>query len=161
MLLTIDSQIWIYYFDPNAKENKNVEKWFEGILAKEEIMLSSIIPLEVAHNLYAVPDLDKLSTENLILKWVTQENITFIPVDTNIMLLALELLKANRSKGIGGRDCLILASMLAKDVEALVTHDKNLLKITSLLRIDPVFVPPLILNKGEEFNDSTFVSKKN
>ncbi|MBN1329317.1 MAG: PIN domain-containing protein [Candidatus Heimdallarchaeota archaeon] len=160
MLLTIDSQIWIYYFDPNAKENESVEKWFEGILAKEQIMLSSIIPLEVAHNLYAVPNLDKLSTENLILKWVTQENITFIHVDTNIMLLALELLKANRSKGVGGRDCLILASMLAKGVETIVTHDKNLLRITSFLRIDPVFDPPLIISKGTEFTESKFASPK-
>ncbi len=159
-MIAIDSQIWIYYFDPNAIANTSVQKWFEGILANEQIMLSTIIPLEVSHNLYAVPKLDKISTEKLILKWVTQENITFVPVDTDIMLIALELLKSNRSKGVGGRDCLILASMLSKDVETIVTNDKNLLRITSLLRIDPVFDPPLILNKGKEFDESKFASLK-
>ena len=157
-MLSIDSQIWIYFFDPNAKENTNVQKWFKEIMETEVVLLSTIIPLEVSHNLYAIPNLDKFSTENLILKWVTQENILFVPVDNDVMLLELEILKSNRSKGVGGRDCLILASMLAKDVETIVTHDKNLLRITSLHRIDPVFDPPLILNKGEEFDDSKWVS---
>ncbi|MHA1245557.1 MAG: type II toxin-antitoxin system VapC family toxin [Candidatus Heimdallarchaeota archaeon] len=159
-MITIDSQIWIYFFDPNALENTNVQKWFKGILAKEQILLSTIIPLEVSHNLYAVPKLDKISIENLILNWVTQENITFVSIDNHVMLLALELLKLNRVKGIGGRDCLILASMLEKDVETIVTNDKNLLRIPNLLRIDPVFDPPLILTKGEAFDESKFVSLK-
>lgn len=159
-MITIDSQIWIYYFDPNARENANVQKWFEGIMVKEQIMLSAIVPLEVSHNLYAVPKLDKKSTESLILKWISQENITFVSIDNQLMLLALELLKSNRDKGVGGRDCLILASMLVKDVETIVTHDKNLLRMSSLHRIDPVFNPPLILKKGEVFDESKFVSQR-
>lgn len=159
-MITIDSQIWIYCFDPNANENTNVQKWFEGIMPKEQIILSTIIPLEVSHNLYAVPKLDKISTESLILKWLTQENISFVPIDHHLMLLALELLKSNRSKGIGGRDCLILASMLTKDVETIATNDKNLLRMSSLHRIDPVFDPPLILQKGEIFDESKFTSLK-
>jgi len=161
MMLTIDSQIWIYYFDPNAKENTNVQKWFEEAMLNEQIILSTLIPLEVSHNLYAVPKIDKISTENLILNWVTQENINFVSIDNHIMLLALELLKSNRSKGIGGRDCLILASMLTKDVETIVTNDKNLLRIESLRRIDPVFDPPLILSKGEAFDESKFTLHNN
>lgn len=158
-MITIDSQIWIYCFDSNAKENTNVQKWFEEVLLKEQIMLSTIIPLEVSHNLYAVPKIDKNSTENLILNWITLENINFVSIDSHIMLIALELLKANRGKGIGGRDCLILASMLTKDIETIVTNDKNLLRIESLRRIDPVFDPPLILNKGEVFDESKYTSR--
>ncbi len=150
-MITIDSQIWIYYFDPNAPENPNVQKWMNSILPRETIILSTIIPMEVAHNLYAVPKVSKNDIEDLILKWITQENITIVDADQHNMLIALELIKSNRSKGIGGRDCIILASILNQDVETLVTHDKNILRVQNLHRIDPVFDPPLILGKGEEY----------
>ena len=153
-MITIDSQIWIYYFDPNAPENSNIKKWIEPVLLKEKILLSTVIPLEVSHNLYAVPKANKNDIENLILKWISQEYIEFVEADQQTMLIALEILKNNRSKGIGGRDCLILASMLNFGVETIVTHDKNLLRIQNLNRIDPVFDPPLILNKGEKFDES-------
>ena len=152
-MITIDSQIWIYYFDPNALENLNVQKWMNSMLPNETMILSTIIPMEVAHNLYAVPKIDKDEVEDFILKWITQENITIVDADQHNMLIALELLKSNRSRGIGGRDCLILASMLTQDVETLVTHDKNLLRVRTLQRIDPVIDPPLILNKGEEYEE--------
>ena len=100
-----------------------------------------------------MPKANKNDIENLILKWISQEYIEFVEADQQTMLIALEILKNNRSKGIGGRDCLILASMLNSDVETIVAHDKNLLRIQNLNRIDPVFDPPLILNKGEEFDE--------
>lgn len=155
-MITIDSQIWIYYFDPNAPENSNIKKWIEPVLSKEKILLSTVIPLEVSHNLYAVPKVNKNDIENLILKWISQEYIEFVEADQQTMLIALEILKNNRSKGIGGKNCLILASMLNSGVETIVTHDKNLLRIQNLRRIDPVIDPPLILNKGEEFDESKF-----
>lgn len=150
-MITIDSQIWIYYFDPNAHENSNVQKWMNSILPNEIVVLSTIIPLEVAHNLYAVPKVNKDDIEELILKWITQENITIVDADLHNMLIALELVKSNRGKGIGGRDCFILASMLNQDVHTLVTNDKNMLRVQNLDRINPVFDPPLILRKGEEY----------
>ena len=150
-MITIDSQIWIYFFDPNAPENPNVQKWMNSTLLNETIILSTIIALEVAHNLYAVPKVNKDDIEKLILKWITQENITIIDADQHNMLIALELLKFNRSKGIGGRDCFILASMLNQNVQTLVTNDKNMLRVQNLHRINPVFDPPSILHKGEEY----------
>ncbi len=56
-MITIDSQIWIYYWDINALEHENVEIWLngknnDGILFKEEIVLSAIIPIEVGHHLF-------------------------------------------------------------------------------------------------------------
>ncbi len=47
-MLSIDSQILIYYFDPHSKEYANIVKWFEEILVSEEIFLSAIVPIEVA-----------------------------------------------------------------------------------------------------------------
>ena len=55
-MITIDSQIWIYYWDINAPEHDNIKTWLngtekDGTLFMEEIILSSIIPIEVAHHL--------------------------------------------------------------------------------------------------------------
>ncbi len=51
-MITIDSQIWIYYWDSNAKEHKNITNWLNGknkngILFNKDIILSAIIPVEV------------------------------------------------------------------------------------------------------------------
>ena len=61
-MITIDSQIWIYYWDINALEHDNIKAWLngtrdDGILFKEEIVLNAIIPIEVAHHLYKIADL--------------------------------------------------------------------------------------------------------
>jgi len=53
-LLSIDLQIWIYYYDTTAKEHRNVLKCLDEILLKEVIILSSIIPIEIAHNLFSI-----------------------------------------------------------------------------------------------------------
>ena len=50
-MMTIDSQIWIYYLDPAASENANITNWLDGkiepgILLTEEIGMNAIIPLE-------------------------------------------------------------------------------------------------------------------
>ena len=150
MKVTIDSQIWIYYFDPNAAENAHVKKWMDKILKTYQIVISSIIPLEVSHNLYRIPHLSPETTEKLLFHWVTQENIHIIDATQIEMLNAMKLLKNYHSKGIGGRDCLILSAMGSQKVETIVTHDKNLLSLTKYHRIDPVFPLPLILKKDHE-----------
>ena len=85
-MITIDSQIWIYYWDVNAKEHKNVKKWLkgeerEGILFKEKIILSSIIPIEVGHNLFEKAEmekeLDKKSILDLLLSLISNENCKY------------------------------------------------------------------------------------
>lgn len=155
-MITIDSQIWIYYFDPNAQENQNVRLWMNAILKTSEIVLNTIIPIEVSHNLYRIPKISPDNIEQLIFKWITQKNIKILQISNKEMLNALQILKSLRSKGIGGRDCLILATMELNEVNVLVTNDKNLLSLDYIKRIDPVFNPPLILEKGEKFNSKQY-----
>lgn len=151
-MITIDSQIWIYYFDPNAKENKNVLHWMRKHLQTSDILLNIIIPTEVAHNLYTIPKISRNLIEQLLFKWITQKNITIADLSNKEMINALQKLKTLRSHGIGGRDCLILATMDFFEVKTIVTNDKNLLIQTDLQRINPIFDPPLILERGESFN---------
>jgi predicted nucleic acid-binding protein len=159
MTILIDSMIWIYFFDINSKENLNVKKWMERTLSKEKILLSPIIPLEVGHNLYRVPNIDKNLIENLLLKWLTQKNLQIIDINELIMVQALESLKNLRQLGIGGRDCIILTTMELSNVDTIITHDKNILSLNSINRIDPVFQLPITLNIGEDFNRKEFNEK--
>ena len=158
-MITIDSQIWIYYFDPNALENGNVSAWMKLNLKSKEILLSMIIPLEVAHNLYKIPKISPDQIEKLLFRWITQKNIMILDATQEEMISALQMLKFYRSKGIRGRDCLILSTMNLVNVEILVTHDKNLLVLDKFKRIDPVFNPPLILEKNQLFNVEEYQKK--
>lgn len=168
-MLTIDSQIWIYYWDPNAKEHFNVIKWLNGddqspgVLSSETIVLSAIIPLEVAHNLFKMAlvtkTLDTTQIEELLLSLISLENCQLIEVDQILIFDAIKHLKQYISKGIGGRDALILSTMERLQIQSVATHDKNLLSLKELHRIDPVFDPPLELEIGSEFDNEEFKQK--
>lgn len=167
-MITIDSQIWIYYWDINAPEHENVKNWLngeekDGILFKEDIILSAIIPIETGHYLYKVADLskdlDKETIEDLILALISTENCQIIDIDAILLVDVIQKMMKYSPLGIGGRDTLILATMDRLKVSTIATHDKNILKLKKYKRIDPVFDPPLILEIDEEFNEKNFKDK--
>jgi predicted nucleic acid-binding protein len=161
-MITIDSQIWIYYWDINALEYENVEFWLngknnDGILFKEEIVLSAIIPIEVGHHLFRLTEfkkkLEKDIVEDLILSLISSENCQLIEIDAILLVDAIQKLKKFSAMGISGRDVLILATMDRLKVSTIATHDKNILALKEYRRIDPVFDPPLKLEIGEKFDE--------
>lgn len=169
-MITIDSQIWIYYWDINSKAYKNVNNWLngskkDGILFKEEIILSVIISIEVGHYLFKLANigngLDKDTVEDLILSLISSENVQLIDIDAILFVDVIQKMKEYSSMGIGGRDTLILATMDELKVNTIATHDKNILTLKKYRRIDPVFDPPLILESGEDFNKQDFQEKIN
>lgn len=160
-MITIDSQIWIYFFDPNAIENSAVSKWLtgknnKGPLFEEEIVLNSVIPIEIGHQLFKLSHLLKEKTEKLLLKLLSMKNCKIAETDLYLVLEALKILKKLSSVGIGGRDALILATMERFQVQTIVTHDKNILAYNKFYRIDPVFDPPLVLKIGKNFDSKEF-----
>lgn len=161
-MITIDSQIWIYYWDINAPEHENVKFWLngknnDGILFKEKIVLSAIIPIEVGHHLFRLTELkkklEKDIVEDLILSLISSENCQLIEIDAILLVAAIQKLKKFSAMGIGGRDVLILATMDRLKVSTIATHDKNILALKEYRRIDPVFDPPLKLEIGEKFDE--------
>ena len=167
-MITIDSQIWIYYWDINAIEHENIKNWFngtekDGILFKEEIFLSAIIPIEVAHHLYKITninkDLGKETVEDLILSLISSKNCQLIEIDAILLVDVIHKMKKYSALGIGGRDTLILASMDRLKVSTIATHEKNILALKNYKRIDPVFNPPLILEIDEYFDNQDFQEK--
>lgn len=160
-LISIDSQIWIYYLDANAIESTNVVTYLDGmnengILSQEKILISTIIPLEVAHNFFRNKEIDITKAYEIITSTFQLENMEIKEISLPLMELAIKIVAKNRLKGIGGRDAVILATMEQEQVNTLFTHDKNLLELQNLHRIDPVFNPPLILEIGEKFDQKEF-----
>lgn len=164
-MITIDSQIWIYYWDINAFEHENIKKWLngkdkDGILFKEDIILSAIIPIEVGHHLYKMAnlskDLDKETIEDLLFALILTENCQIIDIDGILLVDVIQKMKKYSSLRIGGRDTLILATMDRLKVSIIATHDKNILALKKYKRIDPVFDPPLILEIDEKFDNQDF-----
>ncbi len=167
-MITIDSQIWIYYWDINAIEHQNIKNWLngtekDGILFKEQIILSSIIPIETGHHLYKAADLskdlDKETIEDLLLSLISTENCQLIDIDAILLIDVIQKMKKYSPLGIGGRDTLILATMDRFKVSTIATHDKNILALKNYKRIDPVFDPPLILEIDEDFDNQDFQEK--
>ncbi len=167
-MITIDSQIWIYYWDINASEHENIKNWLngkvkDGILFKEDIILSAIIPIEVGHHLYKVADfskdLDKETIEELILALISTENCQIIDIDSILLVDVIQKMKNYSPLGIGGRDTLILATMDRLKVSTIATHDKNILALKNYKRIDPVFDPPLVLEIDENFDKQDYQEK--
>ena len=167
-MITIDSQIWIYYWDINAIEHENIKNWLngtekDGILFKEEIILNSIIPIEVGHHLYKAADLNKdldnETIEDLLLALISTENCQIIDIDAILLVDVIQKMKKYSPLGIGVRDTLILATMDRLKVSTIATHDKNILALKNYKRIDPVFEPPLILEIDEDFDNQNFQEK--
>ncbi len=164
-LLTVDSQIWIYYLDRNAKEHQNVFNWMngkakDGVLFTEKLVISLIVLLEVAHNFFKMTitnkNLDKDQVEEMILSLISLDNCQVIEIDQLLVLDVIKNLKQYISRGIVARDTVILTTMERFQVQTIATHDKNILSLKSFRRIDPVFDPPLILEIGEEFDQKSF-----
>ncbi|MGV9141424.1 MAG: type II toxin-antitoxin system VapC family toxin [Promethearchaeota archaeon] len=164
-MISIDSQIWIYYWYPKAKEHSTVKNWIEGskndgIIHKELVILSVIIPLEIGHNLYKIAKSSKIldveSVSNILFSLISNENVKIIDIDSILLVDALQKMKNYSILGIGGRDTLILATMDKFGLKTIATHDKNTLALDEYKRIDPVFNPPLIFEEGEKFDEILF-----
>lgn len=168
-LITVDSQIWIYFFNPKAPEHANVFSWMRGdkkkrgALFNDDVLLSSIIPVEVAHHLFKIPLQDKTITnetiENALLDWLSWEKCHLDDIDSYLVLETVKVLTTGTSNGIGGRDALIIATMNRRGVQTIVTHDKNFLSLQDYKRIDPCFEEPLVLDIGVNFDQNQFRSK--
>jgi predicted nucleic acid-binding protein len=48
-MILIDSNIWSYYFDQSSKEHEYVIRPVEKFIEKEEIVINTVIVMEVSH----------------------------------------------------------------------------------------------------------------
>ena len=91
--------------------------------------------IEVANYLRKLPaeefqrDMDLI--ENL-------STLTLVDLNDEIARQALELLPGYSAKGLGGRDCVIIATMKSRGVKEILTHDRAFGTVEGLHATDPV-----------------------
>ena len=153
-MIFIDAMIWVYNCDAKAPEHKNVHLWLEGkngegVIDSEEILVNTVIVMEVVHNLRRRAQLPPELVYDYVLKMLALKNITTAPLDRNLLHASMHAFEQYYAYGIGGRDSTILAVMLSHNVNTIATHDKNILEITDFRRIDPTHRPPKIYDVGQ------------
>jgi predicted nucleic acid-binding protein len=154
-MIAIDSMIWIYNCDTNSKEHRNVRRWLrgyekrKGILQSEQILLNTVITMEVLHNLRRVAGLPANLVCDYVSKMISMNNIFMESLDIALVQESMQVLEDYYEYGIGGRDATILASMRRNGVKRLATHDRNLLSVLDIERVDPTVDPLIVTSIGE------------
>jgi len=134
-MLTIDTNIWAYYFDNDCAEHEFVVGPVEKALKSEQIAVNTIIVMELAH--FLVKSLGApIGGEKL--DQFLRFPLVITDFDYQHALSAIEMLKKYWHLGIGGRDATLLAMMDGAGEKRIMTHDEALKKVDWLKPIDPV-----------------------
>lgn len=129
-MIYVDANYWIYWFDERLPEHKHVLRPMRSAI-KEGIIMNYVTLMEIAHYLR---NLDDLSDRTNTIRQLS--TLTTVNLDASIVDLALELLAREASKGIGGRDSVILATMQANNVTRILTHDDAFRKVKGIKTLD-------------------------
>ena len=134
-MIFIDTNIWCYFFDESSKEHKKVSALIEKILNKEQILINTVIIMEISHylikNLGPVVGMEKIET-------FLEFPLVIDDLDYSAAQASIRLLHKYSHEGIGGRDATILATMKNKNIKEIATHDASFRSIDWLKIIDPV-----------------------
>jgi predicted nucleic acid-binding protein len=134
-MLIIDSNIWTYCLDADAREHSFVVTKVEDAISKEKIVINPVMLIEVAH--FLIKNLGPvIGSEKL--KVFFDFPFIIIGLNYDITLRSIELLKYS-DDGIGGRDATILATAEPISVKKLMTHDNTFKRIDWLEAIDLVY----------------------
>jgi predicted nucleic acid-binding protein len=133
-MLTIDSNIWAYYLDSNLPEHKKVIKPVEDIIAKNEILMTTIIQMEMVH--YLIKRLGPVIGKEKLDIFLNYP-FTLDTLDRELVFETSEVLQKYSYTGIGARDASIIASMRRFGVKEIMTHDTALKRIDGIRAIDP------------------------
>ncbi len=118
----------------------------------DRIVLPNIIPLEVLHTLSRKTSLDFNVAIQVTETLMSYQRVYLADVTLNSLRDSIKTMEMYKNYGIGGRDALILATMIQEGVQTIVTNDKCILAIDDFVRINPIFSPPLRLELGETFD---------
>lgn len=133
-MIYVDSNYWIYWLDERLPEHPHVEKLMtKGI--SEGIGISRVTLMEVAHYLRLLPK-PKFAEQIYAIRNLA--TLTLVDLDAHISTSALDMLPEQASKGLGGRDCVILATMKATGIERIATHDRAFKSVKDIKVIDDI-----------------------
>lgn len=134
-ILTIDTNIWAYYFDKEAPEHRYVEKPVDRAIKSDQISVNTVIVMELSHflikNLGPMQGGEKLNT-------FLRFPVVVEDLDYSLMLESIEQLKRYSHLGIDGRGATILGFMKRSSTKKIMTHDAALKKVDWLNISDPI-----------------------
>jgi predicted nucleic acid-binding protein len=147
-MIMIDSNMWIYYFDESLEEHKYVKESMRKIVMEEEILVNTVVIQEVAHYLIRHEPAEEFWEDiNYLIRLSSLELLDF---DYAMMQNALKLLSKYWNYGIGGRDAVLLATMVTKSVNEIMTHDAAFKKLR--LKFDEIedfeVIDPILEDRG-------------
>lgn len=134
-MILIDSNIWCYYFDESCKEHETVAKSLEKTLAKEEILVNTVIIIELAH--FLIKNLGPVTGKKKLEKFL-EFPMAIQDLDYKQARESIDLLCEYSHLGIGGRDSTLLSSMKKTKTKKILTHDAAFKRIDWLKVLDPV-----------------------
>ncbi|MBI2970985.1 MAG: type II toxin-antitoxin system VapC family toxin [Candidatus Aenigmarchaeota archaeon] len=134
-MIFIDSNMWCYFFDESARENKKVVEFVKRILEKEEVAINTAVITEIAHFLIKNlgPVNGKKKIETFLEFPLVVRDVTYADTKDSI-----ELLCQYAHEGIGGRDATLLSSMKKLGIQRIATHDAAFKKVEWADVIDPI-----------------------
>ncbi len=133
-MILIDSNIWCFYFDESCKEHKKVSAELEKILSKEQVLINTVIIMEVSH--FLVKNLGPSIGKEKINTFLSLP-MTVIDTDFSLSKKSIEMLCNYSHEGIGGRDATLLATMKKTETTKIMTHDNAFKKIGWVNVADP------------------------
>ncbi|MHA1741354.1 MAG: type II toxin-antitoxin system VapC family toxin [Candidatus Thorarchaeota archaeon] len=134
-MIIVDSNIWAYYFDASTQEHESVTRPLERALRRNDVAVTAAIAMETIH--YLVRRLGPLVGGRRAHTFLSYQMPIF-PLDVEILERAREKLCEFAHVGIGGRDASILATMDAKGIDSIMTHDQAFRQVPDTRVIDPI-----------------------
>lgn len=137
-MIYVDSNYWIYWLDSRLPEHRHVVEVMRHAILNG-IIINYITLIEVAHYLRRLP---KEEFTRRIKLMQNLSSLNMVDLDDHVTQLALDMLPEHAAKGLGGRDCVILATMQASGVRSIATHDLAFRNIEGIQVIDTI--PPQV-----------------
>ncbi len=133
-MIYVDSNYWIYWLDSRLPEHRHVLKIMSRSISAG-IITSYVTLLEVAHYLRNLPEGE---FSQLVKSIQDLSTLTLSNLDSPTANLALDLLPEYSRKGLGGRDCIIIATMQLAGIQTIATHDRAFKDVEELTVLDDI-----------------------
>ena len=135
-MIYVDSNYWIYWLDARFPEHRYTTNAMRKSVSGG-IIMNYVTLVEVAHYLRSLPK-ERLSDSLTAIQNLS--TLTLIDLDHEITQIALEVLPQYSNEGLGGRDCVIIATMRAHGVKDILTHDRDFANVEGIHVVDTI--PP-------------------
>jgi predicted nucleic acid-binding protein len=136
-LIYVDSNYWIYWLDGRLPEHKRVLPAMREAI-ESGILMNYVTLMEIGHYLRRLPYRAFIPKIEMILNLST---LVFADLDDRITRSAMEMLPRYSGKGLGVRDCVVIATMLDHELKDIMTHDIAFSRIADIRHVDILTKP--------------------